>query len=154
MVALIFMWIFMPIIHRNTLVPYTVSQMYDLVNHIETYPEFLPWCKASHILSRNDDEVRARLVLAHGGLEKSFETCNRLQINKMIEIRLLNGPFRSLEGFWRFEQGADANTCRVSLDLEFEFSSKLIGLMLGPIFNPAVNTLVEAFSKRAIAVYG
>jgi ribosome-associated toxin RatA of RatAB toxin-antitoxin module len=64
----------MPIINRSILVPYTVSQMYALVDHIDSYPEFLPWCKASHILSRNDDEVRARLVLAHAGLEKSFET--------------------------------------------------------------------------------
>jgi ribosome-associated toxin RatA of RatAB toxin-antitoxin module len=144
----------MTIIHRSVLVPYTTSQMYELVDHIESYPEFLPWCKASHILSRDEDEVRARLVLAHAGLEKSFETCNRLQKNKMIEIRLLNGPFRSLEGFWRFEPGSDPNTCQVTLDLEFEFVSKLISMIFGPVFHPAVNTLVDAFSKRAAVVYG
>ena len=143
----------MPTIHRSVLVPYTTSQMYELVDNIESYPEFLPWCKASQILSRNEDEVRARLVLAHAGLEKSFETCNRLQKNKMIEIRLVNGPFRSLEGFWRFETGSVPNTCQVTLDLEFEFVSKLISMMLGPVFHPAVNTLVDAFSKRATVVY-
>ncbi|MFU8797348.1 MAG: type II toxin-antitoxin system RatA family toxin [Gammaproteobacteria bacterium] len=147
----------MPIIHRSLLVPYTVSQMYTLVNHIEAYPEFLPWCKSSHILSLTEDEVRARLVLAHSGFEKSFDTCNRLQKDKMIEIRLLNGPFRILEGFWKFEQVEQdnrQNMCQVTLDLEFEFISKLVGLMIGPLFHPAVNTLVDAFSKRAITVYG
>lgn len=143
----------MPIIHRNVLVPYNVAKMYQLVNDIEAYPEFLPWCKGSQIISRNEDEIRATLLLAGGGLQKSFTTCNRLQPNKMIEIRLLDGPFRQLEGFWRFEAAA-GDGCHISLDLEFEFSNKLIALAFGPIFNQMANTLVDAFYQRAIQVYG
>lgn len=142
------------IIHRTALVPYSVSQMYDLVNNIEDYSLFLPWCKSSQILSRNEDEVRACLVLAQGHLEKSFVTCNRLQKNKMIEIRLVNGPFRFLEGFWRFDGGATENTCQIALDLEFEFSSKMVSMLFGAVFNKVANTLVDAFVQRAKVVYG
>jgi ribosome-associated toxin RatA of RatAB toxin-antitoxin module len=126
--------------------------MYQLVNDIATYPAFLPWCKASEIVSQNEDEIHAKLTLAGGGFQKSFTTCNYLQLNKMIEIRLLDGPFRQLEGFWRFES-MDSG-CRVVLDLEFEFSSKLIGMAFGPIFNQVATTLVDAFCKRAKEVYG
>lgn len=127
--------------------------MYALVDDIEAYAEFLPWCDASRVLSRNDEEVRGVLELAHGGVHKSFTTRNRLQKNKMIEIRLVEGPFRHLEGFWRFEALAE-NACKVRLDLDFEFTNKLVALAFGPVFNRIANTLVDAFCKRAVAVYG
>jgi len=142
----------MPVIHQELIVPYTVSQMFALVNDIRTYPEFVPYCKSTEILSENEDEVKATLMLAGGGFQKSFSTCNRLQKDKMIEISLLNGPFKNLEGFWRFENFE--NGCKVSLDLEFEFSNKLLGMAFGPVFNQVANALVDAFSKRAEAVYG
>lgn len=143
----------MPVINRSALVLYSPAEMYSLVNDVDAYPEFLPWCKSARVLSRDEDEVRASLELARGGFEKSFTTCNRLQKNKMIEMRLVEGPFRHLEGFWRFEPlGEQAS--KVSLDLDFEFSNKLVGLALGPIFNQIANTLVDSFCKRAIDVYG
>lgn len=144
--------IYMPIINHSLAVPHSVSEMYQLVNCVEDYAKFLPWCKESSVLTRTEDEVRATLVLTGGGFQKSFTTCNRLQKDKMIEIRLLNGPFHQLEGFWRFDS-LDKG-CRVTLDLEFEFSSKLIALAFGPVFNQVANTLVEAFRKRADEVYG
>lgn len=134
-------------------VPYSVSEMYALVDDVENYPEFLPWCKASHILERNDDEVQATLELSAGGFQKSFTTHNLLQKNKMIEIRLIHGPFKHLEGFWRFDE-VPQNKSQVSLDLEFEFSNHLLSLAFMPFFHPAINSLVEAFSERAVAVYG
>lgn len=143
----------MPVINHSLVVPHTVSQMYELVDAIERYPLFLPWCKSSQVLSRTVDEVRATLTLAGGGFQKSFTTCNRLQPNKMIEIRLLDGPFRQLEGFWRFE-AVEPHGSRVSLDLEFEFSNKLLALAFGPVFSQVANTLVDAFVKRAKQVYG
>ena len=142
----------MPIVHRTALVPYSVSQMFQLVNSIETYPNFLPWCKASKIIDASDDEIRASLLLAKGGLEKSFTTCNRLQKDKMIEIRLLDGPFRHLEGFWQFDS-IEAG-CQITLNLEFEFAGKLLSIAFGPFFNQAANSLVEAFTKRATEIYG
>lgn len=142
----------MPVIHHSLTVSNSVTEMYQLVNDIESYAAFLPYCKESRILSKTEDEVRAMLTLAGGGFHKSFTTCNRLQPDKMIELRLLDGPFRQLEGFWRFESVDEG--CRVTLDLEFEFSNKLLALAFGPVFNQVANTLVEAFAKRAKEVYG
>lgn len=142
----------MPTIHRTAIVPYSPEKMYQLVNAIADYPQFLPWCKASTIISASEDEIRANLLLARGGLEKSFTTCNRLQKNKMIEIRLLDGPFHHLEGFWQFE--AVEQGCHITLNLEFEFAGKLLSLAFGPVFNQVANSLVEAFSRRAQELYG
>jgi ribosome-associated toxin RatA of RatAB toxin-antitoxin module len=142
----------MPIIHHELVVPHSAAQMFALVNNVDAYSEFLPYCKSSRILSRTADEVKAILVLAGGGLQKSFTTSNRLQPDDLIEIKLVEGPFKHLAGCWRFE--ALAQTCKISLDLEFEFSSKLLALAFGPVFNQVANTLVDAFCKRAQVVYG
>jgi ribosome-associated toxin RatA of RatAB toxin-antitoxin module len=140
-------------ISKNALVPYSATEMFDLVNDIESYSHFLPWCRSSTVLSRDEDMVRATIEIAHGSLHKSFTTCNRLQTNKMIEMRLEQGPFKHLEGFWRFDLLGE-RACKVSLDLDFEFSNKLIGMAMGPIFSQIANSLVDAFSKRAVEVYG
>ncbi len=143
----------MAIVSRSAIVPYTSAQMYQLVDNIERYPEFLPWCRSSEVLQRDDDEVRATLELARGGIQKSFTTLNRLQKNKMIEIRLVDGPFRHLEGFWRFEPLQD-KACKVLLDMEFEFANKLLSIAIGPVFHQIANSLVDAFCERAQQVYG
>lgn len=143
----------MPAINKSNIVPYTQAQMYTLVNDIESYSEFIPWCVESQIVSCAQDELRATLAFSRGALHKSFTTLNRLQPNRMIEIRLVDGPFKHLEGFWRFD-AMENNHCRVSLDLEFEFSSHLIGMMFGPVFHQIANRLVESFSKRAETIYG
>ncbi len=140
-------------VSRMALMPYSAGEMYDLVDNIEAYPEFLPWCKSATVLSRSDDEVRANLALSRGGINKSFTTCNRLQRNKIIEMRLVEGPFNHLEGFWRFDNLGE-QACKVSLDLEFEFSSRLLGLTVGPVFNQIASTLVDSFCERAVEVYG
>src|SRR5262245_22918754 len=123
----------MTIINRSTIVPYSAEQMYQLVNDIKSYPEFLPWCTKSTILSENEDEVHATLILNYGGLQKAFTTCNRLQKNKMIEIRLVNGPLSQLEGFWRFET-LSTTSSQVVLDLEFEIAHRLFNLPFQAIF--------------------
>lgn len=143
----------MPTIQRSALVPYSAAQMFALVDDIESYPKFLPWCKTSQVLSRSEDEVHGRLELSRSGMEKAFTTCNRLQKNKMIEMRLVEGPFRHLEGFWTFDALA-TDACKVSLALEFEFSNKLLSLTVGPVFSQIANSLVDAFCKRAGDVYG
>jgi ribosome-associated toxin RatA of RatAB toxin-antitoxin module len=143
----------MSVIHRSALVPYHPAEMFALVDGIEDYPAFLPWCRKARVLSRSGDEVRAELEMARGGFEKSFTTRNRLQQNKMIEIRLVEGPFRHLDGYWRFEAIGDS-ACKVSLDLDFEFSNRLVGLAMGPLFTQIANTLVDSFCKRAADVYG
>ena len=143
----------MQTISRSALVPYSSAQMYDLVNDIKSYPDFLPWCRSSRIISEDQDEIRAELELAKGSLHKTFATCNRLQHNKMIEMRLLEGPFKHLEGFWRFTM-LDDTSSKVSLDMAFEFQSRLLTMTVGPMFNQIANSLVDAFTQRAKQVYG
>lgn len=144
----------MPLISRQALVLYSPSEMYDLVNDVNAYSQFLPWCRSAQILSQTDDTIEACVEISKGALNKSFTTRNLLQKNKMIEMRLVQGPFKHLQGFWRFESLKDEQACKVSLDLEFEFESKLIALAVGPVFSKIANTLVDSFSKRAVDVYG
>ena len=143
---------YMTVIKRSAEVPFTPAQMYTLVNEVEKYPEFLPWCESSTVHSRGEDEVRATLCLAKGKLRKSFTTHNRMQTDKMVEVKLVSGPFKHLEGFWRFE-ALPNNRCRVSLDLEFEFVNRLLSIAIGPLFNQVANTLVDNFVKRAQDLY-
>jgi ribosome-associated toxin RatA of RatAB toxin-antitoxin module len=140
-------------INKSALVPYSAAEMFALVDDIDAYPAFLPGCRHARVLSRSADEVRATIELSKGGVEKSFTTCNRTQQNKMIEMRLIEGPFKHLNGFWRFDPlGEDG--CKVSLDLEYEFASRVLSMVVGPVFNQIANSLVDSFMKRAVVVYG
>lgn len=138
-------------VKKTRIVSYSPTEMFDLVNAVEHYPEFLPYCAESQIHHRDQDEVQATLVIAAAGMHKSFTTHNRLQTNKMIEIRLIDGPFKHLEGYWRFDEVPEG--CQISFDLEFEFSGNLMGLLLGPVFEQIANKMVDAFCDRAKAVY-
>ena len=140
-------------INKSALVHHSAADMYRLVDDVAAYPEFLPWCGGAQEITRNNDEVKASVTIAHSGLHKAFTTRNLLQKDKMIEMHLIDGPFKHLHGFWRFESLAE-DACKVSLDLDYEFSSKLIGLALGPVFNQIANTLVDSFCQRAEALYG
>ena len=143
----------MPTINKSALVQHTAAEMFALVDDISSYADFLPWCGGSEELSRNDDEVSATVVIAHSGLNKAFTTKNRLQKDKMIEMSLVNGPFKHLHGFWRFEPLSE-DACKVSLDLEYEFSNRLISMVVGPVFSQIANTLVDSFCQRAEVIYG
>lgn len=143
----------MAIVQRKLQLLHSAGEMYRLVDDVASYKQFLPWCKESVELSRTEDEVRATLLLSAKGIQKSFTTCNRLQKNKMIEISLINGPFRQLEGFWLFHDEGE-KSCTVQLDLEFEFSSKFLSLAFSPVFHQVANTLIDAFAKRAENLYG
>ena len=143
----------MTTINKSALVPYSPAEMFALVDDVDAYPEFLPGCRRTEVHSRSDDEVRATIELSKGGVEKAFTTCNRSQQNKMIEVRLIEGPFKHLNGFWRFDAlGEDG--CKVSFDLEFEFASRVLGAVVGPVFSQIANSLVDSFLKRAVQVYG
>lgn len=140
-------------IDRSALVPYAATEMFALVNDVDAYEDFLPWCKSSQVLSRGENELRAELRLARGGLEKSFVTRNRTEEGEVIKMSLEKGPFHHLEGIWRFDV-LDLQACKVSLHLEFEFSNRLLGLTFGPVFNQIANSLVDAFCQRAEVIYG
>ena len=140
-------------INRSALVPYSPEQMYRLVDNIPQYPQFLPWCRTAVEHERDGDQVKASIEIAKGAVNKRFTTLNRLQANKIIEMRLVDGPFKHLQGFWRFDE-LMAGKCKVSLDLDFEFSNKILSIAVGPIFNQVANTLVDSFVGRARNVYG
>ena len=143
----------MATVKKSALVLYSAAEMYALVGDIEAYPRFLPWCRSSRVLSSDDDEVRATIEMVKGGIHKSFTTCNRMQRHKMIDIRLLEGPFKRLEGYWRFEP-LRADASKVSLDMEFEFANHLLRMAVEPVFKQIANSLVDAFCKRAVDLYG
>jgi ribosome-associated toxin RatA of RatAB toxin-antitoxin module len=138
---------------RSALVPYRADEMFRLVDDIEAYPGFLPWCHRSEELSRSDDTVEATLELQKGAVSKTFTTRNTLQPGKGIDISLLGGPFRHLQGGWRFDQLGEEG-CKVSLDLEFEFESRMVDMLFGAFFEETCNSLVDAFTARAAEVYG
>ena len=142
----------MPNISKSALVTHSASEMFALVDDVSSYKEFLPWCGDSEELSRNEDEVKASVTISHSGLNKTFTTLNRLQNNKMIEIKLINGPFKHLHGFWRFDSLAE-DACKISLELEYEFSNMLLGLAIGPVFSQIANSMVDSFCLRADDIY-
>jgi ribosome-associated toxin RatA of RatAB toxin-antitoxin module len=139
-------------IHKTALVRYQAIQMYNLVDDINSYADFLPWCSKSTVLTRSADSVDASLEINYGKLHKSFTTRNFNTPHQAIEMTLLDGPFRHLHGKWTFTPLGDEGA-RVELTLEFEFSSKLLDMTVGPVFSHIANSLVDAFTKRAQEVY-
>lgn len=127
--------------------------MYDLVADIQSYGDFLPWCGGSEILNRTPEEVTASIAIAYRGVSQSFTTRNRLDPGHGMSLQLVDGPFKTLHGAWRFEP-LDETACKVTLDLEFEFSNRLLGMAVGPVFESIASSLVDSFHVRAKAVYG
>ena len=143
----------MTTLSRHAIVPYSANEMYRLVSDIESYPDFLPWCGSANVLSADEEVVEASIGIDYKGVKKSFTTRNRLQKGKTMEMHLVDGPFRKLQGFWRFES-LDDSACKVALDLEFEFSNRLVAMTVGRVFNDIAGKLVDSFSQRAHALYG
>lgn len=143
----------MTVIHRSAIVPYSAPQMFELVADIPSYPKFLPWCGGARIVSRQGDEVIAAIDIAYGGVHKTFSTRNLLQHNKMMDIRLLEGPFSYLQGFWQFKALGEQDS-KISLDLEFEVANRVVSLVLTPVFSNIANQLVDRFHRRAVELYG
>lgn len=139
-------------ISKHALVPYSANQMYALVNDIAGYAEFLPWCSESTIIKKTEQEITASINIAYGSINKSFTTLNKLTPDTKMEMQLVEGPFKALQGEWLFTQLGD-DGCKVSLNLEFEFKNKLLSMTMGPVFSQIANTLVDSFSERATKVY-
>lgn len=138
---------------KNAIVPYTQQQMFTLVNTIEDYPRFLPWCSSSRIISRTDTEVVAELEIAWKGVRKSFTTRNILTPNSQMDMKLVNGPLKHMDGIWIFT-ALNETACKVELDLEFEFAGGFFDKLFQPIFQGIANSMVDAFCKRAVELYG
>lgn len=144
----------MPSVNKKLLVPYSVEQMYNLINAVEDYPVFLPWCKGTEVYSRSDTELKATIHLAKGPLSHSITTVNTMQPYERIAMQYIAGPFRTCEGLWQFVPGANSQQCEVIFNMDYQFINKLSAIAIEPIFNPITSTLIDAFYKRAEQIYG
>lgn len=143
----------MALVEKSVLIEYSAAQMYALVEDVAAYPGFLPWCGGAEVLGREGNVTRAAIVIDFRGIKQRFSTENRADPPQSIEMTLIDGPFRQLDGSWRFKAlGADA--CKVEFRLHYEFSSKLLEKIFGPVFHFIASTFVDAFVKRAQQLYG
>lgn len=142
----------MPKVNRSALVMFSAEQMYNLINDVLSYPQFVPDCADSKLLEQTDDSMTASLMISKRGIKKWFTTQNTLTKNEVVKLELVDGPFTNLVGYWRLEKLTE-DACKVSLDLEYEFSSKVMDIAFGKIFNHITNNMVHAFTKRAKEVY-
>ena len=143
----------MTIIQRSALVPYAAEAIYQLVNAVEDYPKFMDGCVGATVLSQDATQMEARLDLAKSGMRYSFVTRNRLFPPERIELQLIEGPFERFSGQWTF-QALQPHASKVSLHLEFELSSRLLGFAARKIFDGIANQMVDALVKRAHQIYG
>lgn len=143
----------MATVDRSILIGYSAQQMFDLVEDIESYPEFLPWCERTQVGFRDEHKTVATLHINYHGVKAHFTTENEKDCPRFIRLKLLDGPFRRLEGSWHFHPLAD-DACKVELQLAYEFSSTLFAKIIGPVFGQICNTFVDAFARRAEGVLG
>jgi len=142
----------MPQVRRSALVSFSAEQMYKLVNDVASYPEFLPGCSGAQVLQQSESAMVASVDVSKAGISKTFTTSNILENGSAILMELVDGPFKTLKGGWYFTE-LDESACKVELKLDFEFSSKLIEMAFGKVFNELTNNMVNAFTQRAKQVY-
>ena len=140
-------------IEKIVLVPYKAKSMYNLVNDIESYPDFLPWCGGARVVQRGAKEMVAEIDIKFKGVSQSFSTRNQISAPTQdtvgeINVELVSGPFKNLSGVWNFK-GIDDLGCRVMFSLSYEFSNTLLEKILGPVFNSITSTFVDSFVTRA-----
>jgi len=139
-------------ISHSALVPYSAEKMYQLVNDVDAYSEFLPGCSGSRILESDEHQMTAAVDVSKAGISKTFVTRNTLQSNQSIHMQLVDGPFRKLTGGWIFTPLSE-DACKVELNLEFEFTNMLVELAFGRVFKELTGSMVKAFTQRAKEVY-
>lgn len=143
----------MPVIRKSKVVPYSAKQMYDLVNDVEKYPEYLPWCKTSKILRQTAEEMDVSVGVAMGPVNKDFTTRNQMLDGEMIYMSLVNGPFKKLRGEWKFIV-LNEHESKIEFELDFTLSIGLLSNMLNPIVENMYGSMIKAFYDRAKVVYG
>ncbi len=143
----------MTTVQKSALVKFSAQQMFQIVDNIEAYPDFLPWCSGSRILKRDGNIVEAEIQISKAGFNKSFATRNENDGCGKLFMTLLDGPFSMLEGVWDFMPLRE-DASKISLDLEFEMHGKFASLAFGAVFNQICNTMVSSFTERAKIIYG
>ena len=141
------------VVRKSVLVPYTPEEMFKLVDGVEEYPKFLPWCAGSELHLRDDASTEATIHIGYMQVRQHFSTINAKRFPEEMQLRLKSGPFRKLEGYWHFTALGET-ACKIEFMLQYDFSSRLLETVLGPVFGHIANTLVDAFVQRAEKVYG
>jgi ribosome-associated toxin RatA of RatAB toxin-antitoxin module len=139
-------------IERSVLVPYSAERMFRLVERVDDYPNFLPWCPASHARPLPDGSVEATIEIAFKGVRSRFTTHNVSLHPREIRITLIDGPFRRLSGHWHFLELPE-QACKVSLHLQYQFAAGLLGRLVAPVFDSIAGSLIDAFARRADSLY-
>jgi len=143
----------MPSHAEERLLPFTPAQLYDLVADVERYPEFLPWCVAARIRSREGDLVVADLMIGFKMIRERFTSRITLTPKTRIDVAYADGPFRHLQNHWIFKPGADGG-CRLDFYVDFEFKNRALQKVMELLFHEAVRRMVGAFETRARQLYG
>jgi ribosome-associated toxin RatA of RatAB toxin-antitoxin module len=143
----------MALVEKTVLIEHTPAQMYALVDDVERYTEFLPWCSKAELRFRDDEKTVATLHIDFLSVKSHFSTENSKVYPSAMTMRLVDGPFRSFDGTWHFIPLGD-HACKIEFRLSYEFSSKLFEKIIGPVFGRIANTFIDAFVQRAAQVYG
>jgi len=143
----------MTVVEKSVLIEYTVAQMFELVDRVEDYPQFLPWCEDTDLIDRTDSKTAATIYVSYHGIGAHFSTENAKEFPNWMTIKLIEGPFKRFEGNWSFA-ALNETACKVVFRLDYEFSNRLLGKVLGPLFSRITNTLVDSFVKQAHLIYG
>ena len=143
----------MPNVSTSVCVNYTPSEMYDLVNDVRSYPSYIPLCTEVKLLSQNPERLKATITMAKGKIKLSFTTENTMEAGRTIRMRLVDGPFKRLNGVWCFEPSGEAG-CEATFRLDFEFANALLSMAFGGFFKEVTESMVDAFCRQAVRKYG
>ena len=146
----------MKTVHKSVLIWYSAAEMFALVTDVARYPEFLPWCDQASVVEETANGMTAKIGISIAGIRQSFTTHNVHQADRKVTLKLVNGPFSSLDGTWEFSPVGDGTqrACKVDLMLRYDFDSIALATLVGPVFGKIAGSLVDAFVKRASSVYG
>lgn len=143
----------MAVVEKSVLIERSAPQMFELVDRVEDYPRFLPWCGGTDLLERTDKLTAARIHINYHGIKAHFATANTKEAQRSMSIRLTEGPFKQMDGDWKFIPLGET-ACKIEFRLQYEFANKLLEKALGPVFHRIADTFVESFVKRANQIYG
>ena len=139
-------------IRRSAIVEHSAAEMYQLVDDVESYPQFLPWCQEVRVETLGGKR-HATLTVGLRGIRQSFTTVNENQPGKAIDLRLVEGPFKRFEAAWQFTP-LSASACEIVYSMRYEFASRVIGKLLEPLFDQIADSMVDAFTRRADELHG
>ena len=135
-------------IHKSAIVLHSSKKMFQLVDSVENYPNFLPWCGSTKIIERNNNKTIASIEINFKKIKQTFTTENTKERHRKMNIRLIDGPFKSLSGQWIFKD-FDKHSCQIELKLEYQFSNIVLEKLISPVFNMIANTFIDEFIKEA-----